>query len=34
MITFICYVLWCLDAPWWVYLLAILGTLAEFDGKD
>ena len=34
MITFFCYVLWKLQAPWWVYVLSIIGLLAEFDGKE
>ena len=29
MITFICFVLWKLNAPWWVYLLSIIGVLIE-----
>jgi len=32
MITFICYVLWYLHAPWWVFVLAIIGLLCELDG--
>lgn len=34
MITFICFVLWKLQAPWWVYLLSILGAIIELDGSD
>lgn len=31
MITFICFVLWKLGAPWWAYVLSILGVICEFD---
>lgn len=31
MITFIAFVLWKLNAPWWVYVLSILGVICEFD---
>ena len=34
MITFVCFVLWALDAPWWVYVLSIIGIIAEFDTSD
>ena len=31
MITFVCFVLWTLKAPWWVYVLSIFGIICEFD---
>ena len=31
MITFIAFVLWKLNAPWWVYVLSILGVICELD---
>lgn len=31
MITFVCFVLWTLKAPWWVYVLSIIGIICEFD---
>lgn len=34
MITFICFVLWKLNAPWWVYILSIIGVIIELDGSD
>jgi hypothetical protein len=34
MITFICFVLWKLNAPWWVYVLSIIGILAELDSSN
>lgn len=33
MITFICFVLWKLNAPWWVYVLSLLGICSEFDSS-
>ena len=34
MITFICFVLWKLQAPWWAYVLSILGAIIELDSTD
>ena len=34
MITFMCFVLWKLQAPWWVYVLSIIGVLSELDSSD
>ena len=34
MITFICFVLWKLQTPWWVYALSIVGVLFELDSSD
>lgn len=34
MITFICFVLWKLNAPWWVYVLSIIGALCEFNDSS
>lgn len=34
MITFICFVLWKLSAPWWVYVLSIIGILIELDNSN
>lgn len=34
MITFICFVLWKLQAPWWAYVLSILGVLCELDSSN
>lgn len=34
MITFVCFVLWTLDAPWWVYVLSIIGIICEFDTSN
>jgi hypothetical protein len=34
MITFIIYVLYTLHAPWWVYVLSIIGVLIELDSSD
>ena len=34
MITFICFVLWVLKAPWWVYVLSIIGVICEFDNSS
>ena len=34
MITFVCYVLWVLKAPWWVYVLSIIGIIVEFDTSE
>lgn len=34
MITFICFVLYSLNAPWWVYVLSIIGVLTELDSSD
>lgn len=34
MITFICFVLWKLNAPWWIYVLSIIGALIELDSSD
>lgn len=31
MITFICFVLYSLNAPWWVYVLSIIGVIMELD---
>lgn len=34
MITFICFVLYKLNAPWWIYVLSIVGALSELDNSD
>ena len=34
MITFICFVLWKLNAPWWIYLLSIIGVMIELDSSN
>ena len=34
MITFICFVLYSLNAPWWVYVLSIIGIIMELDSSD
>lgn len=34
MITFICFVLYKLNAPWWIYVLSIIGVLSELDSSD
>lgn len=31
MITFVCFVLWYMGAPWWVYVLAIIGLIMELS---
>lgn len=31
MITFMCFVLWKLGAPWWVYVLSVIGALELYD---
>ena len=34
MITFICFVLYALNAPWWIYVLSIIGIIMELDSID
>lgn len=34
MITFIIFVLYTLHAPWWVYVLSIIGVIGELDSSD
>lgn len=34
MITFICFVLYTLNAPWWVYVLSIIGVIAELTERE
>lgn len=34
MITFMIFVLWKLNAPWWIYLLSIIGILSELDNSN
>ena len=34
MITFIIFVLYKLHAPWWVYVLSIIGALSELDSSN
>ena len=34
MITFIIFVLYTLHAPWWVYVLSIIGVLGELDSSN
>ena len=34
MITFIAFVLFKLNAPWWVYLLSIIGVILELDSSE
>ena len=33
MITFICFVLWKLNAPWWIYVFSIIGVISELDSS-
>lgn len=34
MITFIVFVLFELNAPWWVYVLSIIGVITELDSGN
>ena len=34
MITFMCFILYTIHAPWWVYVLTVIGLLSEFDGSN
>lgn len=34
MLTFIIFVLYTLRAPWWVYVLSIIGVIEELDSSD
>ena len=34
MITFVIFVLYTLHAPWWIYVLSIIGALSELDSSN